>query len=348
MPFTAQELSNISAAALDYHLQKGQVHSQAIQEKPLLKAMKAKQKTFPGGKDNITVRVKGEYTTHIQGFTHDDIVGYSNPANIKTAIFPWKEIHAGIQITETELKKVGIVLTESRLDSSSQASESEQIELANLLEDKLEDLSEGWARDMNLMYWLDGSQDSKQVPGLKSFILDDPTAPLTVGGIDQAANSWWRNRAVLGINSNSGTWANQPLIMALIKNERQVRRYGGKTNLRLAGSDFLDALEGELRAKGNWTQNGWASQGTMDLSEVDKKLEGTVFVYDPTLDDLGESKRAYMLDTRHIFPMVLQGDDMRTHNPTRPAEQYVTYRAVTWTGGLVCRKRNAQTVISIA
>jgi hypothetical protein len=348
MAFSAGELANISAAALDFHLNKGTVHSQSIQEKPLLKALKSKQKSFPGGKDDITVRVKGAYTTTIQGFTHDDTVSYDNPANIKTATYAWKEIHAGIQITETELKKVGIGLTESKIASASTASQAEQVALANLLDDKLEDLSEGWARGMNAMYWADGSQDAKEVPGIKSFILDDPTSAVTVGGIDQVANTWWRNRAALGIASNSSTWANQPLILRLIKEERQLRRYGGKPNLRLAGSDFLDALEGELRSKGNWTQSGWASQGSMDLSEVDKRLEGSVFMYDPTLDDLSEAKRAYMFDTRHFYPMVMDGEDMKTHNPARPAEQYVTYRAVTWTGGLICRQRNSQAVISIA
>jgi hypothetical protein len=105
MAFTTQELDNIANAAIDYHMQRGRIKSQTLQDKPLLAAMEGKFKNFPGGKDNITVRVKGVYTTTIQGFEHDDTVSYANPANIKTATFPWKLIHAGISFTCTNCSR---------------------------------------------------------------------------------------------------------------------------------------------------------------------------------------------------------------------------------------------------
>src|SRR4051812_11071300 len=113
MPFTVQELENITNAALDFHMDRGDVFSSTIQNKPLLREMISKKKNFPSGKENITVRVKGEYTTTIQGYSHDDTVTYKNPANIKQAQFPWKEIHWGISCTMTELKKDGITITDS-------------------------------------------------------------------------------------------------------------------------------------------------------------------------------------------------------------------------------------------
>jgi hypothetical protein len=45
--------------------------------------------------------------------------------------------------------------------------------------------------------------------------------------------------------------------------------------------------------------------------------------------------------------MVMEGEDMKKHNPARPADKYVLYRAQTWTGGLVCRQRNTSGVYSI-
>jgi hypothetical protein len=113
MPFTAQELTNITNAALDFHFERGTVFSNSVQAKPLLREMYARKKFFPSGKDNITVRVKGEYTTTIQGYRHDDVVGYANPANIREAIFPWREIHWGIKTTLTELKQDGISVVDS-------------------------------------------------------------------------------------------------------------------------------------------------------------------------------------------------------------------------------------------
>jgi len=42
------------------------------------------------------------------------------------------------------------------------------------------------------------------------------------------------------------------------------------------------------------------------------------------------------------------GEARKKHAPARPETKYVFYRAQTWVGGLVCTKRNAHGVYSIA
>ena len=347
MAFTTQELENIANAAIDFHMQRGRVKSQSLQDKPLLAAMEGKMKTFPGGKENLTVRVKGVYTTTIQGFEHDDTVTYANPANIKTASYPWKLIHSGISFTMHELLKDGISISDSATGKGeSNHSDRELTALANLLQDKIEDMQEGTDRGMNSMFWRDGTQSSKVVPGLTSFILDNPASVTTVGGIDQSTNTWWRNRANVAINL--GTSVSDLAVVNTLQTEfRQLRRYGGRPNLILAGSDFLARLESELRSKGNFTETGFA-RGTIDLSTADLAFKGVAVQYDPTLDDLSKSKYAYVLDTSTIYPMVVEGENMKRHNPARPENKYVFYRAMTWVGGLVCTQRNANGVYAFA
>ena len=85
MAFSSAELANIANAALDYYIDKGNVYSQSLQDKPLLKAIDGAAKTFPGGKAELSVAVKGTYTTTVAGYTHNDTVAYANPANIKRA-----------------------------------------------------------------------------------------------------------------------------------------------------------------------------------------------------------------------------------------------------------------------
>jgi hypothetical protein len=348
MPFTLQELNNISAATLDFHMQRGKIFSQTIQDKLLMKALKETQKPFPSGKDNITVRVKGIYTTTFQGFSGDDTVTYANPSNIRTATYPWREMHGGISVTLTELKKDGISVVDSLSGKNTvEHSEREMTALANLLDDKIEDMAEGTARDFNKTLWLDGTQDPKKPAGIRSFILDNPTSATTVGGIDQSLNSWWRNRASLAINS-AADYTQQLLVQTLQKEFRQLRRYGGRPNKFFAGSDFMDAFEHELRAKGNYTLEGWAASGAIDASVADIKFKGIMIEYEPTLDDLGLSKYGFVLDTKSIELKPMEGEDMKQHAPARPEDKYVIYRAVTWTGGLVCRQRNANGVYSIA
>jgi hypothetical protein len=347
MAFTVQELENIANATLDFHMDKGKIYSQTIQDKPLLMGFDKKAKTFPAGKEFLTVRAKGEYTTTIQGFSHDDSVGYSNPANIKTATYPYKRIHAGIEITFDELQRNGISITETTTGrNESRHSDLECTQIADLLDDKIEDMMEGRARGMNTMYWRNGTQDSELVPGVKSFVLTNPASATIVGGIDQSTNTWWRNRAVLGISTASPT--SSTIAQVLQKEFRQLKRFGSPKHTLFAGSDFLDAIEKELRANGQYTQSGWASKGAIDLSIADTEFKGVMINYDPTLDDEGEAKYMYALDMNAIYPMYMQDERNKRHSPARPHDKYVMYRAITDVVGLVCKQRNTSGVYTIA
>lgn len=348
MPFTAQELANATNAALDFHMDRGDVFSSTIQNKPLLRDMLGRKKYFSSGNNNITVRVKGDYTTTIQGYTHDDQVSYKNPANIKTASFPWKEIHWGISCTMTELKKDGITITDTTDGTGEERHSGREVTaLANLLDDKIEDMKEGAERGLNTMYWADGTQDAKQIPGIKSFIVDAPTTSVIIGGLDPSTNTWWQNRANLAIASLTADPTLQTTVNFLQAELRQLRRYGTPKHLVLCGAGFLTILEKELRSKGNYTLEGWDKGGAIDISMADIKLKGVMFEYDPTLDDRGETNRCYFLDTKVIYPMMMEGEYMKKHNPARPEDRYVIYRAVTLTGGLVIKQRNTSGVYQL-
>lgn len=356
MPFTAQELDNIASAALDYYI-KGPAVANAIQARPLYDAMKRGQKTFPGGKSDIRRNVKGEYSSGFQGYTHDDTVTYVNPANLKQVNFPWKELHAGIAMTLTELKADGISVVDSlNGDSTSQHSEREMTAITNLLEDKLDDLAEGSARSFNEILWRDGTQSSKVFAGVTSIVSSNPNSGFT-GGIDRAGNSWWRNRAFVGSlasSSNTGSKitassANQTLTQFLRKEVRQLRRYGGRPSLILAGSTFINLLETEVQAKGSYTDAGFKNNGATDIGMADISMRGVGTVqYDPTLDDLGLGAYCYFLDPRHVFLDVMDGEDWKQHAPARPPEKYVLYRGLTWTGGLVADQLNCHGVYEAA
>lgn len=353
MAFTAGELSNIASAALDYFV-KGKAFAQTIQEKPLLNAMISKQETFPGGKGKISIPVQFDFdTSSFQGYTHNDTVGYTNPANIKRAEFPWKEIHAGISLTLTELKHDGISVVDSlNSERTTNHSERELTVLTGLLENKLGDMAESWSRSFDLMLHRDGTQDAKQVPGIASLITSDAGggAPVTgvIGGIDRATTPGWRNRSSVGALKITASASTQTLTKFLRSEYRQLRRYGGTPNLVLCGSGFLDALALEIHEKGIYTQEGFA-KGTNDIGMAEISMMGVgKFLYDPTLDDMGKSKFAYFIDTKNVKLKVMEGEDRKTHAPARSPTQYVMYRAMTWTGGLVARQLNGCGVYEVA
>ncbi len=276
-------------------------------------------------------------------------MSYANPANLKRVEYPWKEIHAGITVTLTELKIDGISVADSTTGAKTvEHSDRELTALTGLLEDKLDDMAEGWSRTFNLMLWKDGTQDAKQVAGIMALITDDPTTGV-IGGLDRATVTWWRSRAMVGANKITASENNQTLTKTLRTEIRQLIRYGGKPDLVLAGSDFIGNLETEIQAKGIYTQQGFANNGKNDIGMGQISIRGIGDVnYDPTLDDLGFSKRCYFIDTKGIGMRVMDGEDKKTHSPARPATQYALYRAMTWTGGLVAQQLNSSGVYEVA
>jgi len=340
--FTTSEIASITNAALDYYI-KGESFAQTIQEKPLLGRMMSKQKTFPGGKGLISIPIISEYTTGIEGFVGDESVSYDNPNNLKRVTFPWKEIHAGISMTLTELKIDGISVVDT-LDGANvtRHSERDMTVLTNILEHKLGDMAEGWARSFNEMLWKDGTQDNKLVPGLSFFISDDPTTGV-VGGVNRATtgNEFWRNRALVGNNKIVSSVTGQTLTKTLRAEARQLKRYGGKPDLILAGSRFIELLEAEVFEKGVYTQSGFVNNGKNEIGMADISMRGIgTIIYDPTLDDLNKSDYAYFVDSGNINLYVMEGEDRKTHNPARPHDKYVLYRAMTWTGATAARQLN--------
>lgn len=345
---TLEQLAMAADASMTFHMDKGSVFWQNKQNRPLYNDFRAAQKTYPGGKGlQVDVRVAGEFVTRTEGFQYDQSVSFGNPAKIRTASYAAKLIHAGINVTKHELLENGISLKPSASgDKPSPLARADAIQLANIFDYKMEDMQLGWEKDVDEMYWGDGTLDPNKPAGVRSIIVPNPSAALVVGGLDQYINDKWRNYAALSLNVS--TPSNKVLSRAMQIGFRQMRRYGTPKWKIYAGSDFIDAYEQEARASGYLTQTGWQARGKIDMSVADSAFDGNEIVYAPTLDDLGLSKYCYVIDTSKIYPMVIEGEDMQQHSPERPPEKYVLYRAITSVFTIVARQRNTSGVFSIA
>jgi hypothetical protein len=358
MPFTAAELANIGNSALDYYLEKGKVAKQNVQDKPMLQAFEAASGTFPGGKGLVSLGVKGgQGGGRFMGYTHDDQVTYYNPAANLRAGFPWKEHHIGLGITHTELKIDGITVTESGGEQeTSEKDGREQAALANLLEGKLEDFDEDRKASWDKLIHGDGTTDAKALAGIGSIILADPSLGST-GGLSRTTYPFWRNRAATAAAFAAGSGPDAiassaagggVLAQFLQKESRQIRRFaqGGVRHRWFAGSDFIDAYEREIRANGNYSLNGFRGNN-VDAAMDDPKFGGSPFIYDPTMDDLGLSKRCYVIDMRRIRLLYMIGERNKKAQPPRPYDRYVMYRGLTSTAVMIAQQLNTSAVYDI-
>lgn len=361
MAFTADELETINNSTLENFIDKGKVWKQNVANKPMLKAFNDAAGSFSGGKENVSFAVKsGQGGGALQGYTGDDQVSYYNPTGTKRARFPWKEHHIGMVVTHTELKTDGIEVIEDGADQTTSPIDGrEEFALANLLDEKNDTLGEDYAYSLDRLVHADGSSDPKAIAGIQSFILDSPAVGST-GGIGRVTNTWWRNRAATAAFGGAGgqgaitsaTANGGALIEFLEKEWLLLSKYrNGSTKYRIfAGSDWRAAYMKELRANGNYSMTGWQGQSNADGGMDDPKWKGTPIEWDPTLDDLGLSKRAYVIDMGRtgLRLLYLNGKRMKKHQPARPYDRYVMYNGITTTAVMVAKQMNTSGVYDIA
>ena len=364
MPYTAEELANIANSALDFYLEKGKLTAQNIQDKPIVKAFDASAGTFSGGKGDVSIGVKtGQGGGSLAGYSGDDQVTYYNPTPAKRVHYPWKEHFMGTGVTHSELKIDGITVVENDASQSTSPKEGrEQHALANMLEEKYQAFNEDYLVSWNSLLYGDGSSDTKALAGIKAFILDNPALGST-GGLSRVTNTWWRNRAATAAADAAGsghdaiTSSNSDggaLLTFLQKERRQLKRFAGGGPIRhkcFAGSDWIDAMEREARANGNYSMTGWRDRAANDGSQATEDgvpFGSWTFVYDPTLDDLGLEKRAYIIDMAAIKLMYMAGEKKKRSNPARPHDRFVMYQGLTTTGVMVAKKLRTSGVYDIA
>lgn len=361
MAFTADELSNIKNAALENYIDKGKVWVQNVTNKPMLAAFNSSAGKFSGGRENVSFAVKsGQGGGGLSGYSGDDQVAYYNPTGIKRARFPWKEHHIGIVVTHSELKIDGIDVEDEGADqSTSEMTGREENALANLYDEKLDDLGEDYAFSLDRLLHGDGSIDAKAIAGIGSILFDNPGAGST-GGIGRVANTWWRNDAATAAYGSAGglgaitsnTANGGALIEAMDQAVRRRSKYkNGSTNVKyFAGSAFIDAYKRELRANGYYSQTGFQGQDNADGAMPDPKHGGLQLQWDPTMDDLSLSKRCYAIDMGRtgVRLLYMDGQRMKKHNPARPYDRYVMYSGITMTGVLIAKQLNTSGVYDIA
>ena len=338
---------DIASAALIWYV-KGKALSQTTQDKPLLKWLRDNQKSFAGGNLQISEPVQGAYMSDtagfLQGFSEDDSINFPQAANLLRVVYNWKETIASFIITWTELLKDGITVVDDSKGGRIRDNNSET-RLTGLLENRMADYGESMNRAYNTMYWQDGTQDSKQVPGILSILTDTPAVGST-GGLNRATYSWWRHRANVALAPSA---ANSTMIKFFNSELVQLRRFGGRPNKALCGSAFLDALREEVFAKGYLTLDGFQKPQATDLGIGGIHITGLgTFEYDPTLDNLGLTKRCYIMDSNRINLRYMEGQDMQVLTPERPYNYLVYLNSTKCTGAVVCTQLNANGVYAIA
>lgn len=322
---------------------------QHIQDKPLLVRLQEKAKEFGSGANYVSEGVMGALMYLKPGFyvgiSGSDVLVFksSDGALQSQNQIGWG--HCGLQITRDELLQQGVLLTQGKTKTTTE----EKGKLLELLDTRSADFSVSAKIARNTMVWGDGTADAKLMPGLRAIIVDDPTAVQVVCGIS-TANTWWRNISATGVGGADPklvySKADQTLTERLSSYDRQLRRYGGNPDSWFAGSDFCDGVERESRAKGMNTVTGWYDKKT------NIKVKGVMvgeyeIIYDPTLDDLGMSKRCYCFDSERTRLRPQKGQWASIEDRPEPTDQFIISKSMTDRGAMTCRQMDCNGVFEM-
>lgn len=348
MPFTAGQLTTGASYTLDTYERTDpldQVNTKHVLLDWLIK--NKKPNTFGNG--YLKLPLYYQNSSNYQNYFGADQVTYNEKDPAKWAEFPHYNFHDGFWFDEDRLAANGIVMTD---DANAVPTMTEKEQLIDLLKISYRALKEGIHEQLAYEMYRDGSQSTKACPGIEN-IVDWDTAAGTVGGIDQATYTWWKNNTSTSIAADTNLVAgtNQMEVMW-----RACMRYGGSIPDKIVcGAGFYDALrKNSTTAILRQVNDGGLKKGgaSMDAAVSDLYFHGIPVEWDPTLDALDtllstttRTDTCYFLNSKHINLVPMKGHWMMNRKPERLPDRYVHYFGLTSKYSLVSNRRNALAIL---
>jgi hypothetical protein len=185
----------------------------------------------------------------------------------------------------------------------------------DLLAAKLANLKSSNEKELNEDLYGDGTgNDSKVIGGLE-LIVDTTPATGTVGGINAATYSFWRNKQAAG-TLTTAAYDNLRAAMRSVYNQCSNGVAGDHPTFAVTTRTVFEAFEGLLLANERFTSKGEADGGFKN--EV-LKFKGCKLAYD---DDC-TSATLYFLNPKYLKLAVQKGRWMKMFDAVDPANQLI-------------------------
>ena len=344
MAISAGDLAIIANYAITNYIKKST--DQITQNRPLLKWLfdhKDKMLAGPGESENI---VK-DYGSNFAFGYGDGTIAFNERNPTVQNLFSWARATDAFKISHDRLVAAGIMVKEGKRGEF-HTTDNEKAIISNILADNMYALKEGFFKNLDLHLHRDGTSSADAIAGLDAIVSTDPTTG-TVGNINRATNTWWRNYAATAVAAASLRAKMEEAWRACIRN-------GGTPDGIFAGSKFIDAY----RASVTLTENVDAGKvkkidlGTGEGTDTGLFFKGVPIVWDPTMDDLAAlensadvawDKRCYFLNSDHLK---YKDNGIDIVQPTRPHNVLAVYQLIVWRGVLTANRLSAHGVVAVA
>lgn len=358
MPVTAQQLQIGANRQLEAYA-KGDPVDQVNKDRPLMQWFVANKVDTVGGNFYFNEKVHVSNASNYQNYYGDDQVDYNRRDTVRLAKFAWSNFHDGFGINEDELAANGITMTDD-VDAA-QVTDAETVQIYNLMEQNFNDLKWGVQEKFDEELHLDGTQDPKAAQGLDFLVSTTPNVG-TVGGINAATATYWRNNVALNIPAVVDEATARAFLQIMEQVWRACKTYGRMVPDKIVcGSIFYD----NYRLAVNYTNQrqvtiavgGTKQAPSLEGATGDLTFNQVMVEWDPTMDTLDDvygaptipwKKRCYFLNSKTIKLRPLKGHWMVNRKPPRMYDRYTYYFGMTSKYRITTNKRNANAVLSVA
>jgi len=237
---------------------------------------------------------------------------------LTTANFDWKQLNANVTISGLE---------EAQNDGSSRQH--------NLIKARIQVAEISLQNAVSEALFNSNTENSgKAIGGLQHLVADLPTSG-TVGGIDRANNTWWRNQ-FYDFSTEVVTASATTIQHAMNTVNLSVERGTEKPDLIVAGTSYFTFYEESLQAQQRFMDTRKAMGGFTGY----KYKDATVF-FDPHCS----STRMYVLITKYLHFRPYRGRNFTVLKDKVAVNQDATVTPLYWMGNLTCANSARQAVI---
>jgi hypothetical protein len=239
---------------------------------------KGKVRPFAGGRTIVEELEYAENST-FRRYTGYEVLNIQ-PSDVFTA-------------AEFDIRQAAVVVSISGLEMLQNSGEEA---LIPLLEKRIDNAERTLMNNISLDIYSDGTADNgKQIGGLQLLVADDPTTG-TVGGINRASWSFWRNQVLDISNAGLGTASTSNIQTSMNRLYLACSRGNDAPDLIVADNTMFRLYWESLQAIQRVTSDKEANAGFSSLKYMNADV-----VFDGGLGGGAPANKMYFLNTNYIY-----------------------------------------------
>jgi hypothetical protein len=283
---------------------------------------RGKVKPVSGGRTIVRELSYAENST-FQRYSGYEVLNVSPSDVISAAEFDWKQASVAVTISGLE-----------------QAQNSGADAILDLLESRIEVAEKTMQNNLSSDMYSDGTASSgKQIGGLQLLVADVPTSG-TVGGINRATYTFWRNQTFQTTNEISSAASATNIQRCMNTLYLRCLRQSDKVDLIVADTNYYQFYWSSLQAIQRVTSTDMAAAGFTSLTYMNADV-----VADGGIGSAAPANHMYFLNTDYIYWQPHKDRNMVPLDTVRSINQDATVQLVIWMGNMTCSNCELQGVL---